>query len=230
MHYRLLLVDDDRSLSMLLKEYLEAKDYQCDLFNNGFEAFEAFKKNDYSLCVLDVRMPMKSGLQLAEEIQSINPKIPFLFLSGQTEKEDRIKGLEAGADDYIVKPFSMQEVYLRIKAILKRNEMNHESNTKRTIFDIGDYTFHTDVRELRYKEESFKLSDIECRLLTMFCEAPDGVISRDHALKKIWTDENMFRERSLNVYVSKLRGFMKKDHRIEFLNIHGSGYKLIIKR
>jgi two-component system OmpR family response regulator len=230
MHTRLLLVDDDRSLSMLLKEYLEAKDYQCDLFHNGFDAFEAFKKNDYSLCVLDVRMPMKSGLQLAEEIQSINPKIPFLFLSGQTEKEDRIKGLEAGADDYIVKPFSMQEVYLRIKAILKRIEISFDIQAKPSVFDIGDYTFITDVRELRYKEESFKLSDIECRLLTMFCEAPDGVISRENALKKIWTDENMFRERSLNVYVSKLRGFMKKDTRIEFLNIHGSGYKLIINR
>jgi DNA-binding response OmpR family regulator len=230
MSYRLLLVDDDRSLSVLLKEYLEAKDYQCDLFHNAFEALEAFKKNDYSLCVLDVRMPMKNGLQLAAELQAINAKIPFLFLSGQTEKEDRIKGLEAGADDYIVKPFSMQEVYLRIKAILKRIEITFESNIKPTIFDIGDYTFHKDVRELKYKEDCFKLSEIECKLLTMFCEASDGVISRDHALKKIWTDENMFRERSLNVYVSKLRGFMKKDHRIEFLNIHGSGYKLVIKR
>ena len=113
---------------------------------------------------------------------------------------------------------------------MKRIEISFDIQAKPSVFEIGDYIFITDVRELRYKEESFKLSDIECRLLTMFCEAPDGVISRENALKKIWTDENMFRERSLNVYVSKLRGFMKKDTRIEFLNIHGSGYKLIINR
>lgn len=229
MNYSLLLVDDDRSMSMLLKEYLEAKDYHCDLFHNGFDALEAFKKNDYNLCVLDVRMPMKSGLQLAEEIQELNPRTPFLFLSGQTEKEDRIKGLEAGADDYISKPFSMQEVHLRIKAILKRLETSYETKGKPSHFEIGDYTFYPDVRELKYQNDSIKLSDIETKLLAMFCESPDGVISRDHALKKIWTDDNMFRERSLNVYVSKLRGYMKKDPRIEFLNIHGSGYKLIVK-
>jgi len=225
----ILLVDDDRSLSPLVKEYLEAKDFECHLFHNGYDAITAFKKMPFSLCILDIRMPMKSGFQLAEEIISLQPGTPFLFLTGQTEKEDRIKGLEAGADDYITKPFSMQELFLRIKNILKRTDHHQKLKKGISAFDVGQYLFNADTRELVFKEVPIKLSSIESKLLRLFCEAEDGIIYRDNALKQIWEDENSFRERSLNVYVSKLRSYFKEDSNIEILNIHGTGYKLLIR-
>jgi len=226
---KILLVDDDRLLSPLVKEYLEAKEFECHLHHNAFDALEEFKKSVFSICVLDIRMPMKNGFQLAEEITQFRPETPFLFLSGQTEKEDRIKGFEVGADDYITKPFSMQELYLRIKAILKRTENYQNIKKGVTDYAIGNYRFDTQTREIRNSGEAFKLSAIESKLLKLFCDAEDGIIYRDLALKQIWEDENSFREKSLNVYVSKLRQYMKEDSNIEILNIHGTGYKLVIR-
>lgn len=226
---QILLVDDDRSLSPMVKEYLEAKEFKCHLHHNGFDALEDFKKTKFNLCILDIRMPLKNGFQLAEEIQAIQPDTPFLFLTGNTEKDDRIKGLEAGADDYITKPFSMQELYLRIKAILKRTEMFQTIRKTVSQFDVGKYKFNADSREILDASEPIKLSSIEAKLLRMFCESPDGIVYRDLALRQIWDDENSFREKSLNVYVSKLRSYLKGDPNIEILNIHGTGYKLLIK-
>ena len=225
----ILLVDDDRSLSPLVKEYLEAKDFVCHLHHNAYDAMDDFKKSSFSLCILDIRMPMKNGFQIAEEITTLRPETPFLFLTGQTEKEDRIKGLEAGADDYITKPFSMQELYLRIKAILKRTENYQNIKKGITQYDIGKYKFNADTREIASTLIPVKLSAIESKLLKLFCEAEDGIVYRDAALKQIWEDENSFRERSLNVYVSKLRQYMKDDPNIEILNIHGTGYKLVVR-
>ncbi|MBK9256644.1 MAG: response regulator transcription factor [Saprospiraceae bacterium] len=225
----ILLVDDDRSLSPLVKEYLEAKDFQCSLFHNAFDALDAFKKTAFTLCILDIRMPMKSGLELAEDLKVIQPDIPFLFLTGQTDKEDRIKGLEAGADDYITKPFSMQELYLRVQAILRRVETYSKLKSETAIFQIGRFKFNASTREISQIESKIKLSAIEARLLKMFCDSSDGIILRDTALRQIWDDENSFRERSLNVYVSKLRQYFKEDPNIEILNIHGTGYQLISK-
>lgn len=225
----ILLVDDDRSLSPLVKEYLEAKDFVCHLHHNAYDAMDDFKKSSFNLCILDIRMPMKNGFQIAEEITTLRPETPFLFLTGQTEKEDRIKGLEAGADDYITKPFSMQELYLRIKAILKRTENYQNIKKGITLYDIGKYKFNTDTREIVNTLVPIKLSAIETKLLKLFCEAEDGIVYRDTALKQIWEDENSFRERSLNVYVSKLRQYLKGDPKIEILNIHGTGYKLVVR-
>lgn len=226
---KILLVDDDRSLSPLVQEYLEAKEFECILYHNAFDAYKDFKKHHFNLCILDIKMPMKSGFELAEEIKAIAPGIPFLFLTGQTDKEDRIKGLEAGADDYITKPFSMQELYLRIKAIMKRTEMYQQIQKQTSSFNIGRFRFDAESREISGTTAPLKLSAIEARLLRLFCEAPDGIVYRDNALKQIWDDENNFRERSLNVYVSKLRQYLKDDPSIEILNIHGTGYKLIVK-
>ena len=226
---KILLVDDDRLLSPMLKEYLEAKEFECHLVHDGYSGLDAFKKNQFDLCILDIRMPMKSGMELAREINLLNPDVPFLFLTGQVEKEDRIKGLEAGADDYITKPYSMQELYLRVKAILRRLEYNANARMITKSFAIGKYRFEADSREVSLDGNTVKLSEIESRLLSMFCEAADGIVSRDHALKRIWDDENSFRERSMNVYVSKLRQYLKDDPNIEIMNIHGFGYKLIVK-
>jgi len=226
---QLLLVDDDRSLSPMVKEYLEAKDFECHLHHNAYDAYEHLKKSSFDLCILDIRMPLKNGFQLAEEIKVLHPDTPFLFLTGNVEKDDRIKGLEAGADDYITKPFSMQELFLRIKAILKRTEMYSIAKKSVSQFDLGKYKFNAESREIYDSSEPIKLSSIESKLLRMFCESEDGIIYRDIALKQIWDDENSFRERSLNVYVSKLRQYLKGDPNIEILNIHGTGYKLIVK-
>lgn len=226
---QILLVDDDRTLSPLLKEYLEAKDFDCSLCHNGFEALEVFKNKKYDLCVLDIKMPFKNGLELALDFKNLEPDIPFLFLTGQAEKEDRIKGLELGADDYIVKPYSMQEVFLRIKTIFKRVEMAEKRENKTESFRIGGYTFLPATRELTIGDDVFRLSEIESKLLLVFCQSRDGVILRDQTLKFIWPEENLYRERSLNVYVSKLRSYFKADSSIEILNIHGTGYKLIVK-
>lgn len=214
----------------MVKEYLEAKDFDCDLFHNSFDALESFKKTDYSLCILDIRMPLKNGFEFAQEILSYKPHIPFLFLSGQTENDAKIKGLELGADDYMVKPFSMQELYLRIKAILKRVEVPYKSQKAVREYSIGQYIFYSDIRELHHPTRIYRLSEIESKLLTIFCKAEDGTVLRDNALKQIWPEENMFRERSLNVYVSKLRTYLKHDAGIEILNIHGTGYKMIVKK
>jgi DNA-binding response OmpR family regulator len=174
-------------------------------------------------------MPLKSGMELAEEIKMLKPDTPFLFLTGQADKEDRIKGLEAGADDYVTKPYSMQELYLRVKAILRRLEINTHARKITKSYSIGQYRFEADSREVTREGKTDKLSEIESKLLSMFCEAPDGIVSRDHALKRIWDDENSFRERSMNVYVSKLRQYLKDDPNIEIMNIHGFGYKLMVK-
>lgn len=229
MNPKLLIVDDDITLSAMIKEYLEAKSFICDLFHNGFDALESFKKNQYSLCILDVKMPMKNGFEFAQEIVVYRPEIPFLFLSGEADKEARIKGLELGADDYMIKPFSMHELYLRIKAILKRVEAPHQNQKIIREYTIGDYVFYSDIRELHHPLKNHKLSEIESKLLQLFCSAESGVILRDNTLKQIWPEENLFRERSLNVYVSKLRSYLKQDHKIDILNIHGTGYKMIVK-
>ncbi|MBK9272080.1 MAG: response regulator transcription factor [Saprospiraceae bacterium] len=227
--YRVLLVDDDRTLSPLVKEYLQAKSYQCDLFHNGFEALKFLHENSVDICVLDIKMPLKDGFELARDIRILLPEVPFLFLTGETDKEDRIKGLEAGADDYIIKPFSMQELELRIRAVLRRYLGHHKPKSDSLIYQIGIYRFNPSSRELKNEQSIRKLSAIEAKLLNLFCQSEDWIIDREVALKRIWSDENNFRERSLNVYVSKLRNYLKEDPSIEIMNIHGSGYKLYFK-
>jgi two-component system, OmpR family, response regulator len=226
---KILIVDDDRTLSSMVKEYLEAKGFECNLYHNAFEALENFKPGIFTMCIFDVRMPLKDGFELSSDIKKLDSFIPFLFLTGQTEKEDRIRGLEAGADDYITKPFSMLELYLRIQAILRRAVTYQQPNGSQTTYHIGKFIYNSSTRELIFASKPTKLSALESKLLTLFCKAQDGVIHRDMALKLIWEDEYNFRERSLNVYVSKLRGYLQKDPDIEILNIHGVGYKMIFR-
>ena len=226
---KLLLVDDDLTLSPLVKEYLDAKEMHCTLCHNGFDALKLFKEQDFDLCMLDVQMPMKSGFDLAREMVAFKPHVPFLFLTSQAEKEDRIKGFEYGAEDYILKPFSMQELVLRIKAILRRTSNAIPSLSGKETISIGSFRFHPEKRELIKGDSIQRLSEIESKLLSMFVHAPDGMILRDHALKQLWKDEHLFRDRSLNVFVSKIRTYLKADTSIEILNIHGTGYRMIIR-
>ena len=226
---RILFVDDERQFSAMTQEYLEAKGLQVVLKHSGDEGLLAFKNDHFDLCILDVKMPMKDGFTLAEEIRGLNELIPFVFLTGQTEKEDRIRGLSLGADDYVTKPFSTEELFLRVNNILKRVLFEREARKEIEKFEIGKFKFDATLREVLSDEKVIRLTAIESKLLQMFCENQNGVVERDMALKRIWGDDEFLRGRSLNVYVSKLRNLLKEDTRIEFLNVHGVGYKMVVK-
>lgn len=226
----ILLVDDDRTFVPLVGEYLEAKGLRVTLRHSGDEGLAAFRKSQSDLCVLDVKMPLKDGFRLAEEIRALAPDVPLIFLTGETAKEQRIRGLTLGADDYVTKPFSMEELYLRIMAIWRRtNQQTQRKAREQATFQIGHYHFNPATRELVLAAQTAKLSAIEARLLLLFCESENGIITRETALRKIWGDDDMLRGRSLNVYVSKLRQYLKDDPAIEILNVHGEGYQMVVR-
>lgn len=225
-----MLVDDDRQFSVLTQEYLEAKGFAVALRHSGEEGLQEFKAGRYDLCILDVRMPMKDGFTLAGEIRELDEQVPIIFLTGQTEKEHRIKGLTLGADDYITKPFSMEELFLRVNAILKRAGFRQqEEKEERREYELGRYRFNAYTRELILGDTDIKLTAIESKLLQAFCDDAEGLIDRRLVLKRIWGDEDYLRGRSLNVYVSKLRQLLKEDPNIEILNVHGVGYRMVVK-
>ncbi|MCF2492701.1 response regulator transcription factor [Dyadobacter chenhuakuii] len=224
----LLLIDDEVQYSELTKEYLEMRGCKVTLKHDGMAGMDAFKQKPFDLCVLDVKMPKKDGFTLAAEIKEMNETIPIIFLTGQSLKEDKIKGLTIGADDYLTKPFSMEELYLRIRAILKRVKI-HEKVQVIDQFNIGCSSFDAGLRELAVMDKVIKLTSIESKLLKMLCEHENKVLTREVAMFGIWGDEEAFRGYSLNVYVSKIRKFLKEDSKVEILNLHGEGYKLISK-
>ncbi len=226
---KLLLVDDDLTIGPLVKEYLEAHDFHCVLCHNAYDGLRVFKEDAFDLCILDVVMPMMNGLELADHFISLNSNIPFLFLTSQGSLNDRVKGLEMGADDYILKPFSMKELLLRIQTILKRTVKKSNIQLVNKVYDIGRFTFHATSRELKIDDQTISLSAIEAQLLQLFCESNDGIVLRDKALSAIWSDEYSFKTRSLNVYVSRLRKYFLLDKSISIKNIHGKGYQLIQK-
>lgn len=224
---KVLLAEDDENLGTLLREYLIAKGLKTDLFVNGQLALEGFKKDKYDLCILDVMMPKMDGFTLAREIKKINAKVPFIFLTAKSLKDDVIEGFTLGADDYMTKPFSMEELLLRITAILRRTNSNSasESNEK---FIIGDYEFDSQKQILKYGEEEHKLTTKESDLLRLLCNNMNNVLERNFALKTIWQEDSYFNARSMDVYITKLRKYLKEDPSIQILNIHGKGYKLIV--
>ena len=226
---KVLFVDDERQFSAMTQEYLESKGFKIILKHSGDEGLVAFKNNDFDFCILDVKMPMKDGFTLAEEIRALDERVPFIFLTGETQKEHRIKGLKLGADDYITKPFSMEELFLRVKNILSRVRFEKEARKAIEKYSLGKFHFDATTRELTRDDKITKLTAIEARLLQMFCEHTNRVVERDLALKRIWGDDDFLRGRSLNVYVSKLRSFLQADENIEFLNVHGVGYKMVVR-
>lgn len=224
---QILLVDDEKLFSAMTAEYLEGKGLNVVLKHSADEGLSAFKKGNFDCCIFDVKMPIKDGFSLAEDIRAISEVIPIIFLTGQSNKEDRIKGLTIGADDYVTKPFSMEELFLRIKAILKRVSVQSGKSTDK--YKIGTYDFDPVTRELVWEDKLEKLSAIESKLLKLFCENKNGILQRDYALAQIWKDEDQLKGRSLNVYVSKLRSYLNKDVNIEILNVHGEGYRMVVK-
>lgn len=223
---RILLCEDDESLGMLLREYLQAKNFDADLCLDGEAGYRAFCKNRYNMCVLDVMMPRKDGFQLAQEIRAVNADMPIIFLTAKNLKEDIFEGFRIGADDYITKPFSMDELVFRMEAILRRVRGNKTKD--QSVYQLGKYTFDTQRQLLSLGEEKVKLTTKECELLTLLCKHANEVLQRELALKTIWIDDNYFNARSMDVYITKLRKRLSADPAIEINNVHGKGYRLIV--
>ena len=222
---RILLCEDDENLGMLLREYLQAKNFETELCPDGEAGYKAFLKGSFDLCVLDVMMPKKDGFSLAKDIRQNNSDIPIIFLTAKTLKEDVLDGFKIGADDYITKPFSMEELVFRIEAILRR--VKGKKNRDRTTYKIGSFTFDTQKQILARGEKQTKLTTKESELLSLLCAHANEILQRDFALKTIWIDDNYFNARSMDVYITKLRKHLKEDESVEIINIHGKGYKLI---
>ena len=223
---RILLAEDDNNLGILLRNYLTAKNYETELFVNGNLALEAFSNGSFGLCILDIMMPEMDGLTLAREIRLTNPDIPVIFLTAKNQKDDIIEGFKSGADDYITKPFSMEELLYRIEAILRRTSPPGV-NKKDDSYNIGAYSFDSLKQMLAYNDQIIKLTTKESELLELLCRHGNEILERNYALKTIWIDDNYFNARSMDVYITRLRKYLRKDPSVKILNIHGRGYKLI---
>lgn len=222
---RILLAEDDENLGSLLKEYLEIKGYKTGLYINGNKAYKGFIQEHYDLCLLDVMMPEKDGFTLAKEIRQINSDIPIIFLTAKTLKQDVLEGFSIGADDYITKPFSMEELLFRIEAILRRTHTG--SGNQQEIFKLGKYEFDAQKQTLTIDNQAQKLTTKEAELLKLLCNNKNKVLERNFALRTIWFDDNYFNARSMDVYITKLRKYLKQDPSVEILNVHGKGFKII---
>jgi DNA-binding response OmpR family regulator len=223
---KILLAEDDDNLGILLRNYLTAKNYETVLFINGKLALNAFPSGSFGLCILDIMMPEMDGLTLAKEIRLLDPEIPILFLSAKNQKEDILEGFKLGADDYITKPFSMEELLYRIEAIVRRTTAPLPAR-KEGSFTIGGYSFDPLKQILMFKDHTTKLTTKESELLDLLCRHGNEILERNFALKTIWIDDNYFNARSMDVYITRLRKYLKKDPSVKILNVHGRGYKLI---
>ena len=225
---KILIVEDDTNFGKILKEYLSLNDYEITLAKNGIEGFEKFKKEAFDLCILDVMMPYKDGFTLAKEIREINDLVPIFFLSAKHLKEDVLKGFKVGADDYLTKPFDSDVLLAKIKAILNRNTTPASLPEDIFEFQFSDFSFNSKLRFLTYKEEKpIKLSPKESQLLKLLVLHNNDLLPREVALNKIWRDDNYFTSRSMDVYIAKLRKYLSADKKVQILNIHGEGFRLV---
>jgi DNA-binding response OmpR family regulator len=227
---KILLVEDDPNFGTVLKDYLLINEYDVTLAKDGLEGLIMFKNDDFDLCILDVMMPRKDGFSLAKDIRASDAEVPIIFLTAKTMKEDVLKGYQAGADDYLNKPFDSEVLLYKIKAILQRKESEQTTEEETFEFNIGQFSFNSKLRHLAFKDEEVqKLSPKESKLLKMLATYKNDLMPRELALTKIWRDDNYFTSRSMDVYIAKLRKYLKKDENVEILNIHGEGFRLLEK-
>lgn len=227
---KILLVEDDPNFGAILKDYLMLNDFDVVLAKNGMEGFEKFKKESFDLCILDVMMPYKDGYTLAKEIREKNKDIPLIFLTAKSMKEDVLKGYKVGADDYLNKPFDSEVLLMKIRAIIQRKSSDVKSDANQFEFQIGNFHLNSKLRFLTFKkEEPIKLSPKENELLKILAIYENDLMPRELALTKIWRDDNYFTSRSMDVYIAKLRKYLKLDDEVEILNIHGEGFRLVVK-
>ena len=221
----ILLAEDDPNLGMLLSKFLRAKHYQCTLAVDGEMAYQEFTKASFDFVILDVMMPKKDGFSVAKDIRGIDKEIPILFLTAKSMKEDKLKGFELGADDYLTKPFSMEELTARIQAILKRTNKTEETH----LYSISNYLFDYNTRILSFQGNETKLTTKETELLKVLSKNIGKEVDRNDLLKAVWGDDNYFNGRSMDVYITKLRKYLNQDEAVEIVNIHGKGFKLLVK-
>jgi len=228
---RILLVEDDPNFGSVLKDYLSLNEYDVTLAKNGMEGFEKFKKDNYHLCILDVMMPYKDGFTLAKEIRERNKEVPIIFLTAKAMKEDVLKGYKVGADDYLNKPFDSEVLLMKINAIMLRKVKDSIADSATFEFKIGGFDLNSKLRFLSFgTDEAVKLSPKENELLRLLALHENDLMSRELALTKIWRDDNYFTSRSMDVYIAKLRKYLKKDENVEILNIHGEGFRLVVNK
>lgn len=221
---KILVAEDDTNLGTILQDYLRIKGYEPDLYRDGAEGLTAFQHGTYGLCLLDVMMPKMDGFELAREIRQINTQVPIIFLTAKSMKEDTIEGLKLGADDYLTKPFSMEELLLRIQAVLRRTQ---PAEPGQRTYTFGSFTFDTEQRLLTQGGETNKLTSKESELLKVLVQNVNQTVDRTKALKLIWKDDSYFNARSMDVYIAKLRKYLKPDESVQILTVHGRGFKLI---
>lgn len=229
MKAKLLLVEDEKNFGMLLRDYLVMNGFLVELCEDGMQGLKKFRSDTFDLCIVDVMMPRKDGFTLASEIRAIDRKIPLLFLTARTMKEDMIKAYRIGADDYITKPFDSELLLYKLNAILNRREQTTADALNH--YTIGTFTFQPKLRILKHlNHPDIKLSPKEAALLQLLCEHQNDVLPREKALKQIWKDENYFTGRSMDVYIVKLRKYLQPDNSVEISNLHGNGYSLMVKQ
>jgi DNA-binding response OmpR family regulator len=225
---KILLLEDDANLGLILQEHLQMQGYTVTLCTNGEDGTTAYRGGRYELCLVDVMMPKKDGFTFAREVRATDDQTPLIFLTAKSLKEDKIEGFKIGCDDYLTKPFSIEELLLRIQAILKRAGGKSRDDSTVSQFEIGSYHFDSTRQLLRFKDEQYKLTPKESDLLRLLCLHMNETLERDVALKKIWGDDNYFSGRSMDVFVSRLRKYFKDDPRVEIMGIHGKGFRLIV--
>lgn len=223
----ILLLEDDPNLGLMIKEHLEMNGYNVDLRTNGRDGINAFDRGSFDLCLVDIMMPIMDGFSFAREVRNRNDTIPLIFLTAKSLQEDKIEGFKIGCDDYITKPFSVEELLLRLRAVLKR--LHHgPDESGQCQFDIGLFSFDSKNQILSGPDGETKLTSKESELLKLLCLKENKILERNIALKCIWGNENYFSGRSMDVFISKLRKYLKADSNVEISNVHGKGYKLII--
>ncbi len=224
---KIFMVEDDRNFGAVLKSYLEIHGFDVIWVDDGAQAIKEYVPNTFDLCILDVMLPHMDGFDVAKFIRKLSKNIPLIFLTAKTLKADVLEGFKIGADDYITKPFDSEVLLCKINAILKRNSKQDENITDQNKFTIGKYTFIYNQRLIKNGENIQKLSPKEAELLKLLCNPNEEILAREKALKLIWGDSNYFTTRSMDVFVTKLRKYLKEDHKVEIINIHGSGFRLI---
>lgn len=228
MKLKILLAEDDNNLGLLLQEYLNAKGYEVKLAINGKDAFDVFCKQEFDLCIFDVMMPIKDGFTLAKEIRENNKIIPIIFLTAKSLKDDTLEGFNVGGDDYITKPFSMEELLARVQAVLRRSNKQIGLQSEQTEFEVGFFKFNSSTQILNCNGVDSKLTTKEGQLLRLLALHKNEILDRNYALKLIWHDDNYFNGRSMDVYIAKLRKYLKADQKVEIVNVHGKGFKLLV--
>ena len=227
MNAKILLVEDDTSLGFIIADQLKTLGYKVVLCSDGLEGFKKFNEDEYHLCILDVMLPKKDGFELAKSIRKINQNVPILFLSARSMTADKVKGFDAGGDDYLTKPFSSEELGVRVRALLKRVNIIEKTDEENEI-KLGKFTFDVSNYLLLFEGKERKLTKKEAQILKLLCKFKNQVLPREIVLNGVWGQDDYFVGRSLDVFVTKLRKYLSMDEAVEIQNVHGIGFKLVV--